>query len=83
MNLSDKNFFGPQFYLSEIVTYPPHTERIAMTRYGYESDSTVYDVCIPERPIGEQRITRWYKTNGFPSLTPTAIHKAIETRFSL
>lgn len=83
MNLSDKNFFGPQTYLSEIITYPPYSERITMTRYGYETGSTIYDVCIPEKPIGERQITRWYKTNGYSSETPSAIHKAVEKKFSL
>ena len=83
MNLSPKNFFGPQQYISEIVTYPPYMERVNMTRYGYETGSAIYDVCIPEKPIGERRLTRWYKVNGVSSELPSAIHKAIEEKFYL
>ena len=83
MNLSNANFFGKQTYESDIVEYPPYSQRLTLTRYGYESGSTIYDVVIPPRPIGEQRITRWYKTNGVTSLLPSSIHKAIEAHFNL
>ena len=83
MHLSDSNYFGPQEYLSDIVTYPPYSERIKMVRYGYETRGAIYDVCIPEKPIGEAQVTRWYKVNGVTSLSASAIHQAIEKHYSL
>lgn len=83
MYLVKKNYFGPQEYVSDIVTYPPYSERIKMTRYGYETQGAIYDVCIPEKPIGEAKVTRWYKVNGQTSLIPSVIHKAIEQHFVL
>lgn len=81
MPLIEKNFFGPQKYVAEIITHPPYTRRVNMTRYGYESESTVYDVVIPEHPI--QGHTRWYKTNGVSSPYPTAVHRRIEIHFNI
>ena len=83
MNLSTSHFFGPQQFLSDIVTYPPYSERLLITRYGYETHKIIYDVCIPPVPIGPERITRWYKTNGRTSLIPTPIHVAIEKFYKL
>ena len=83
MNLSQHNFFGPQEYLSNIVEYPPYSVTVKMKRYGYETGTAIYDVCIPERPIGINHLTRWYKVNGESRLDPTAIHKAIEGHYNL
>ena len=81
MPLIEKNFFGPQKYVAEIITHPPYTTRVNMTRYGYESKRVIYDVVIPERPI--QGFTRWYKTNGESSPSPTETHTHIERHFGL
>jgi hypothetical protein len=83
MHLSDANFFGKQAFESVIVEYPPYQERITLIRYGYESAGAIYDVVIAPRPLGPDRIVRWYKINGRTSLTPHAIHIAIEKHFSL
>jgi hypothetical protein len=83
MHLVETNYFGPQEYCTEIVTYPPYIERIKMKRYGYETYNAIYDVCIPEKPVGEAHLTRWYKTNGRTELLPSSIHLAIEKHYNI
>ena len=83
MNLSDNNFFGKQTFESMIAEYPPYQERMTLTRYGYETKTAIYDVVIAPRPLGPDRIQKWYKVNGQSSLQPHAIHVAIEKHFNL
>lgn len=81
MNITAKNFYGPQKYISEVVEYPPYITRVNMTRYGYESATALYDVVVPERPV--RGISKWYQVNGVSQIEPLAIHRHIMAHFDL
>ena len=81
--LSELNFFGPQEF---IILHPPDLIQIKCIRYGYESKGKIYDVVIPERSVKikkDEFVSKWYLTNGIPTLTPDKIHLTIERKFNL
>ena len=83
MKLSEDRFSGPHTVLVAFTYDRVNTYRKNCTFYTYETEKAIFDVVIPESPIGPDQTKRWYKINGASFLVPHTIHKAIERRFDL
>lgn len=83
MNLSEDRFSGPNTVLVEFTYDHIHAYRVPCTFYTYETEHAIFDVVIPQQPIGPDQTRKWYKVNGASFLVPHTIHKAIERRFNL
>ena len=82
MKLSEDRYSGPNTVIVEF-TNAQYTFRMPCTFYTYETEHAIFDVVIPQQPIGPDQTRKWYKTNGASFLVPHTIHKAIERRFNL
>ena len=82
MNLSLKNYFGPQAFTVRVRVQDDHSA----TRYGYESATGLYDVVVLAEPIicnDGVLVTRYYQSNGKVQQVPNKFHEEIEKHFHL